>query len=128
MWIADLRRFSPDRGKERPVFLPDGSLFHPAGQQIDLAATETRRAGPGRRHAPAVIRCDSSYDFALDCIARHDAKTAAEIGCGARFDIKAQLALPIPLVRAVTCVTTVREDGPDIPVEFDRFGTRRRLR
>src|SRR5437016_3508307 len=100
--------------------LPPRSLFNPGAEQLDLAWAELP-AGTGRRHA--LLRVgggDALEQLTLGQVARHEGLPAVPRGESPFCRVEAEVGLALGLVGAVAGETVVRQDGPDVAVEFHR--------
>ena len=115
----------PLRRDERPVRLPRRALVDPAREQLDLRGRDRTVRVSWRHHLVGVSRSDPANQLAARRLARDDGSMAVTFRFRGLLLIEPQSGLTLRAVGAVTVKAGVRQDRPNVTVEFNfRFGCR----
>ena len=118
----DGRRLGAADRQKGPVTLPLRALLDPPAEHLPIDVGKPLGEG-GRRHALlGRVGADPPPEFAVVGLAGHHDAGFAGFAKQAVPRVETQIGFALVLVGAVASVAAVREDGPDVPVEFDHRG------
>ena len=108
------------------MILPLSSFFYPTLNQVDLLLREFP-VEPRRRHSGGLVfGTDPLEKTALGRIARHHRMVLSPLLEQSFFQVETKTRLADLLVGAMAGKAVIRQNGPDLPVEIDRWQRRSR--
>ena len=114
------RNHWPLRRDERPVRLVLGPLLDPALEQFDLPSRQRLAAVHWRHLFARVSGPDPASQLTLTELPRHEGDaTRSQLRLGVFGHIQPQPRLSCLLIRPMTGKTIVRQDRPDVAIEFN---------
>ena len=113
------RKLGPFRRNQRPVLLPFSALQNPLTDKVDLLGRKFFAEFRLRHTQFFIGRADAAEQFTLFRLSGNENDDLATITECAFFCVEAQVSFTLVLVGPVASKAVVRQNGPNVPVEFN---------